>query len=179
MEQLLIDLVGQSDVETIRNALTKEINNLEYTKFLVVEKNKDETISIRAKNILIAKIKFGKLVRYILVRTKNIEYFKNYIATHEIQAATEEDQISGETREWTRIPINNINDVLSLVDPLCIVYMLVLSELGGENYGCCSRYIQCSDEKKCLNPDFFSSLACSYKRNLESGRIFYGKNKNC
>ena len=34
-------------------------------------------------------------------------------------------------------------------------------------FGCCSRFRSCSDEKRCL---------ISHRKNLENGRIFYGKN---
>ena len=40
--------------------------------------------------------------------------------------------------------------------------------------GCCSQYRECSDKKMCLHaadPDY---AGCSYRRNLEDGRIFYG-----
>lgn len=43
-------------------------------------------------------------------------------------------------------------------------------------FGCCSRYIQCSDLKKCTHPQNFYAKACYYRQNLEAGRIFYGKN---
>ena len=58
MEQLSIDFTERSDAEIIRDALVKEINNLEFTKNLVVEANKDETISIRAKT-------FGYLLSFL------------------------------------------------------------------------------------------------------------------
>ncbi|MCM1298194.1 MAG: hypothetical protein NC203_00560 [Firmicutes bacterium] len=43
-----------------------------------------------------------------------------------------------------------------------------------DNFGCCSKFRQCSDEGKCIQlDDYFKS--CSYRKNLEQGRIFYGK----
>ena len=47
-------------------------------------------------------------------------------------------------------------------------------------YGCCGLYERCSDEKRCLQADIDREYAkgCSYRNNLENGRIFYGKNKN-
>ncbi len=45
-------------------------------------------------------------------------------------------------------------------------------------FGCCDRYIACSDAKKCIHPNRLYSTACAYRRNLENGRIFYGKNCN-
>lgn len=168
----------RSDAEAIYTALTNEINNSEYSKHLVVEQLKDGSISIKAKSFLCAKVKLAKKVKYFEVRTKNIDIFKDYIATKGAQIITTEEQLTEDSRQWSRVTIETIGDVLSLAKPLCVVFMLVLSDVGGERFGCCARYIQCSDERKCVNPDFIMSLACAYKRNLEAGRIFYGKNKN-
>lgn len=43
-------------------------------------------------------------------------------------------------------------------------------------FGCCSRYRSCSAAGKCLIPGLDYSAHCSYRKNLEAGRIFYGKN---
>ena len=47
-------------------------------------------------------------------------------------------------------------------------------------FGCCGKYLECSDAKDCLQKyiDYEYAKGCSYRKNLESGRIFYGKNKN-
>lgn len=45
-------------------------------------------------------------------------------------------------------------------------------------YGCCSRYLSCSDEKKCLHPDLLYATGCIYRRNLENNLVFYGENAN-
>ena len=44
------------------------------------------------------------------------------------------------------------------------------------SFGCCSSYRACSDAKACLVPhsDYYEN--CSYRKNLEAGIIFYGKN---
>ncbi len=45
-------------------------------------------------------------------------------------------------------------------------------------FGCCSRYLECSDALKCLNPNKERARACQYLRNLYAGRVFYGRNRN-
>lgn len=45
-----------------------------------------------------------------------------------------------------------------------------------DSFGCCSRYRECSDARKCLIADVDYSTHCSYRKHLEGGRIFYGKN---
>lgn len=42
-------------------------------------------------------------------------------------------------------------------------------------FGCCSRYRACSSAHHCLIPDLDYSVHCSYRKNLEAGRTFYGK----
>ena len=45
-----------------------------------------------------------------------------------------------------------------------------------EPFGCCSRYKQCSNAKTCLHEDLLYSQVCMYRKNLEKGLIFYGRN---
>ena len=52
------------------------------------------------------------------------------------------------------------------------------SSVTVQRFGCCNRFIQCSDARRCLYFDCFDALGCYYRENLESGRIFYGKNRN-
>lgn len=47
-----------------------------------------------------------------------------------------------------------------------------------EKFGCCSKYVECSDAKECLYGEKFYARACYYKGSLENGKIFYGKNCN-
>lgn len=47
-----------------------------------------------------------------------------------------------------------------------------------KEWDCCSRYAACSDAKTCIHPDKTFALSCGYRRILNSGRIFYGKNRN-
>lgn len=42
-----------------------------------------------------------------------------------------------------------------------------------DKFGCCSKYKECSDAKRCLHNNLFYSKACWYRKNLEAGKIFY------
>lgn len=59
-----------------------------------------------------------------------------------------------------------------------IVYNFIKDYEPTEHFGCCSLYEQCSDARRCLHNDLIRSKSCFYKKNLESGKIFYGINKN-
>ena len=43
---------------------------------------------------------------------------------------------------------------------------------------CCSHYIECSDKKQCIHKGDPLFMGCRYKKNLLSGKVFYGINKN-
>lgn len=178
MEQIAMTDSMQTDADTIKDALLREIHNPEYAAYLAVNRNKDETISLKAKTILWAKIKCSPKTKYVEVRTKYLGHFRPFIAAHDTQVSYAKGKQEESAGDWSRLSVNSLDEIAAMAEPLSIVYMLVLSDLGGESFGCCGRYLQCSDERKCVNPDFLMSIACSYKRNLESGRIFYGKNKN-
>lgn len=45
-------------------------------------------------------------------------------------------------------------------------------------FGCCDKYIECSNARECVHINRLYSKACMYRKNLEEGRIFYGENKN-
>lgn len=47
-----------------------------------------------------------------------------------------------------------------------------------ERFGCCHRYVECSDARECTAPDKYHARGCYYRENLEKGKIFYGKNAN-
>lgn len=47
-----------------------------------------------------------------------------------------------------------------------------------EEFACCNDFLKCSDAKQCLYPQDRFYNGCYYRKNLEAGRIFYGKNKN-
>lgn len=58
-----------------------------------------------------------------------------------------------------------------------ILYCLANYE-SSSSFGCCSMFIECSDARRCVHENKIYSMGCKYRANLESGRIFYGKNRN-
>lgn len=47
-----------------------------------------------------------------------------------------------------------------------------------KEWDCCSRYLECSDARKCVHPDPSVALVCGYRKILASGKIYYGANRN-
>ena len=59
-----------------------------------------------------------------------------------------------------------------------IILCLKTYHSNARSFGCCSHFIECSDAMKCVHENKLYSTACSYRKNLEDGKIFYGKNRN-
>lgn len=59
-----------------------------------------------------------------------------------------------------------------------VAYELRTYDSKATRFACCSHFIECSDAKKCVHTNKLYACACYYKANLDSGKIFYGKNRN-
>lgn len=59
-----------------------------------------------------------------------------------------------------------------------ILYCLSHYRSKEKTFGCCSLFIKCSDSQKCIHANRLYATSCLYRHQLESGKIFYGKNKN-
>ncbi|MBP0989755.1 MAG: hypothetical protein J5874_01055, partial [Oscillospiraceae bacterium] len=47
-----------------------------------------------------------------------------------------------------------------------------------DSMGCCGKYNECSDAGTCVHDDLIYAGCCMYRKNLEAGKIFYGKKRN-
>lgn len=59
-----------------------------------------------------------------------------------------------------------------------VLYCLKNYHSRVRSFGCCSKFMECSNAKKCVHVNKLYATACAYKYNLENGRIFYGGNRN-
>jgi hypothetical protein len=57
-------------------------------------------------------------------------------------------------------------------------YRLMQYKSKESTYGCCHLYEKCSDARKCISKNKIHATVCAYKKNLDKGRIFYGRNRN-
>lgn len=48
----------------------------------------------------------------------------------------------------------------------------------GSSLACCNDFMACSDAMRCVKAGDPYYRRCLYRRNLEAGHIFYGRNKN-
>lgn len=72
----------------------------------------------------------------------------------------------------------DIGDNVSPFIIQCLDYAMSIYK-PAKSFGCCSRYNDCSNKKECVHPNKLYAKQCWYRDNLEKGKIFYGKNKNC
>lgn len=71
---------------------------------------------------------------------------------------------------YVKIYINTVEDINKLENELKEIYKYLYLNEPVDNFGCCSRYIECSDALKCTNSDKKLAKGCQYKGNLESGK---------
>lgn len=112
------------------------------------------------------KIKCGK---------KCYIYLKNtYMSMLESQIKT---QVVKNPIGWNRFEVTDFEWITKIQKVLLMAYDDALF-VSGNTFGCCHLFIECSDALKCISPFEERARLCIYRRNLEAGKIFYGKNAN-
>lgn len=79
-------------------------------------------------------------------------------------------------KQNTYVRINKDSDELQGFMEIIIKAALDNFSATAASFACCGKYVECSDAGKCLHENKLFSKGCSYRKNLESGRFFYGKN---
>lgn len=78
---------------------------------------------------------------------------------------------------WTTLTYNE-EIATNIAENIIAVFNKCFIDSAPESFGCCSRYLECSDNKFCVHPEKGEARGCMYKINLDNGRIFYGANCN-
>ena len=68
----------------------------------------------------------------------------------------------------------NENELTDRVDPDEI--NTEEEDLSNSVFACCHLYYKCSNEKRCLCDDEARASQCAYRKNLDAGNVFFGKN---
>lgn len=116
--------------------------------------------------------KFAILKIKEMKRETRIEIAKKYL---ELFKLDNEVRFTKSEPEWGKITIDE-QVAEKILDNIKDVFEQCYLDEPVESFGCCSRYLECSDKKKCIHPDLKFAKGCNYKVNLEKGKIFYGKN---
>lgn len=93
--------------------------------------------------------------------------------------AISQDTLSGisSSPDWGRIMLTDEIEFLILHN-LQTAYFHCYTLSSENTFGCCNSFLECSDAKRCVHPNKLFASGCLYRANLESGKIFYGKNRN-
>ncbi len=88
-------------------------------------------------------------------------------------------QGASQTKETAHLPLTTTVESLDIIrEMLQELYKHCRAQVSVESFGCCNDHVRCSDAKQCLHLNDREYWGCYYRKNLEAGRIFYGKNKN-
>lgn len=79
--------------------------------------------------------------------------------------------------KYLRLPVDDQHPIASYKDFLIRVVGETVNRYPKE-WDCCSLYEQCSNAKACVHEDKEFALRCGYRKILNSGKIFYGENRN-
>lgn len=82
-----------------------------------------------------------------------------------------------ETDTFARLE-GNMSDLVRLSSNIVDLKHDIFRSLIEDTFACCSHFVECSDARHCLFPRDRFYNGCHYRKNLEVGRIFYGKNRN-
>ena len=165
-------------MKTVGNLTPSEICN-EIVEMIRAEKGTDAEIetkhntaysSIKFLGIHTLRIKCGRNHDYIWIKNT----YEHILANDE---SLKIERLKSEEL-WSRISFNSQGELKSLYPLFLLLYDEAFLLVSVEVFSCCSRFIQCSDEKVCIKPDKRLALGCQYRKNLISERIFYGKNSN-
>lgn len=121
------------------------------------------------KNFVVLNIQMDQSIE-LLIRNYQFEYLETP------KTAIIKNIQSDTTFKHVIFEINDINIIPYIKEN--ILYCLSNYSSKARTFGCCSKFIECSDAKKCLHENKLYATSCSYRKNLEAGRIFYGKNRN-
>ncbi len=164
------ELIETIDSQTASDLITNIIKENRENPVAVKAEPMSAYIRILFNDVNALRIKFSKKEAYISIAGSFQKFLSDYpdLATKQLKS----------DNTWTRIIMKNTADLLRLT-PLFLTMYDESYWLGTyEVFGCCSRYVQCSDSLKCVSHDPKLSRGCMYKRNLLKGKVFYGKNKN-
>lgn len=153
------------DANSIYNEIEKILvnNNRPIDELFI--KNYSNYSSIYISTSVAFRIKLGKK-KYISVKSKYEDFIDDSVITSKIKSE----------QDWVRIEIVYEYDIFKISNVILEVYDTIFEAI--EHFGCCHRFIECSDKLECIHPDKKRAKGCGYRENLEAGRVFYGKNTN-
>lgn len=171
IEQLCLDLMipdEQKAFELAYPELKDIIFNAPMDTGILIFKELENCSSVYFldSNELFFRIRLRKKSRYLLIS----ERYEDLLPPDAEISSTKSDA------GMVRIAIQTYEDILKYVPVLRAILERICR--NHRDFGCCSRYEECSNAKTCIHPDPKFALGCWYHQNLIEGKIFYGENRN-
>ena len=113
-------------------------------------------------------------ILFYLVSTRQGSYIKTDSSKALFQLCPDAQPLAN---EYMKIPVDQHFDMegfCRIMGPRCEE---LFDDSATMHFGCCNDFNLCSDMKKCPYLEIPDRRGCYYRKNLEAGRIFYGKNK--
>ncbi len=82
------------------------------------------------------------------------------------------------TQPFAAYAINSPEDLSLLMQALRERKRYLRRNLISETFACCNDFMRCSDAGACIHQEDRFFNGCTYRQNLEQGRVFYGPNRN-
>ena len=150
----------------------------EIVEMIKAQKGSDAEIEIKL-NLAYSSIKFfGVYTLRVKCASKNYIVLKN--SFEHIWAncnSLRVKQIKSD-KLWSRISFDSQEELKNLYPLFLQLYDQAFLMVNVELFSCCSRFMQCSDERICVQPNKRLTLGCIYGKHLKNGKVFYGKNCN-
>ena len=170
-------MVGAENIiETINTVSSDIINKYNVTEnFIDISENSDGSISVWLTELTSDK-KTRMAFKLSQKGKKGSKYFcitvkKEAILNIDLPENAEIKEItSGNSNIIVNFPIG-FTDFDNIIKQILIFSVDTFEP--SDKFGCCSKYKECSKAKKCLHDNQFYAKACWYRKNLESGNIFY------
>lgn len=166
MEKYIAFIRGLISPQFLESANLELRNNKSQVKSLVIS---SPTTPYResVNNLVFAKIKAEGKSPFIGFRNA---YYLDFLNLKLEPYKTRSDM------EFCRMNLEFFYQSGSLIkNELSVLLNKIFSEtMSFPTFGCCSRYNECSNARKCIHPDQMYATACDYRKNLESGKVFYG-----
>jgi hypothetical protein len=152
-----------SEADKLLDALKASKPDKAFT-FECVPMKDGRTISLKVAGGILCYVVFTRQGPYIRIETSH-ELEKNFPTAEHL------------ANDFIKLNMDltfDMDTFVQVVGPLCEELFDASATM---QFGCCNDFVQCSDLKRCFKLENPDSRGCSYRKNLEAGRIFYGKNK--
>lgn len=124
-----------------------------------------------------SSVRYSSILAFRLRLRKNSRYIEVPLGSQSVvQGIAPPDKQKKVTGNFWRVTLDN-EPIGEHADVLASVLKDAINRLPKE-WDCCSRYMECSNAKRCIHPDPELALKCGYRRILASGKIYYGENRN-